>query len=198
MMLIMRSLCRQLLGILCSRRTSVRAGRKLGQAKVAQLDVAAAVKEDVGWLEVAAAVATRQSECLLHDPTPEPAQASNGNRTACMAWHAEGGGGGMPVDDALRVDVGQAAQALPHHAPGQQVIQGPLIQGLAQRARAVLHLYVQHLLLAWRRKRGRNTCTVSTESFCCSSTCSTSSGCHHMSLHPLNTSRQRKHLQTAA
>lgn len=66
----------------------------------------------------------------------------------------------MPVDDALRMDVGQAAQNLPHHAPGQQVIQGPLIQGLPQRARAVLHLYVEHLLLAWRRKRGRSTCTI--------------------------------------
>ena len=92
MMLIMRSLCRQLLGFLCSRRTSVRAGRKFGQAKVAQLDVAAAVKEDVGWLEVAAAVATRQSQRLLHDPTPEPAQSSYRNRTYCMTWPRRGWG----------------------------------------------------------------------------------------------------------
>lgn len=70
MMLIMRPLCRKLLGFLCSRRTSVRAGRKLGQAKVAQLDVAAAVEEDVGWLEVAAAVAVRLSDRWVHEPVP--------------------------------------------------------------------------------------------------------------------------------
>ena len=74
----------------------------------------------------------------------------------------------MPVDDALRMDVSQAAQDLPHYAPGQQVVQGPLIQGLPQRARAVLHLYVKHLLLAWRRKRGRITCTTSTRHYAAS------------------------------
>lgn len=107
------------------------------------------------------------------------------------------------MDDALRMDVGQAAQDLPHHAPGQQVIQGPLIQGLPQRARAVLHLYVEHLLLAWRRKRGRSTCTVSTnhaaaaQSNCGSSMCSTYTRMSPSGLHAINTSRQQKHLQAA-
>ena len=84
MMLVMSPICCQLLGFLCSRRTSVRAGRKLGQAKIAQLDVTAAVEEDVGWLEVAAAVPVSSQNSGFNIPIHKACSNGNGNKAHCM------------------------------------------------------------------------------------------------------------------